>query len=68
MSDVLTSIRKSRTLNIMDDYSRQAIILEAAHSMPAEKVTQITKLHFLVDLTLTILILTNNQSIKTLHI
>ena len=41
MSDVLTSSRKFRTLNIMDDYNREAITVEAAHSMPAERVTQI---------------------------
>ncbi len=41
MSDVLISSRKFRTLNIMDDYNREAIIVEAAHSMPAERVTQI---------------------------
>lgn len=41
MSDVLTSKRKFRTLNIMDDYNRQAIAVEAGHSMPAVRVTQI---------------------------
>ena len=41
MSDVLTSSRKFRTLNIMDDYNREAITVEAAHSMPAQRVTQI---------------------------
>lgn len=41
MNDVLTSKRKFRTLNIMDDYNRQAIAVEAAHSMPAVRVTQI---------------------------
>lgn len=41
MSDVLTSKRKFRTLNIIDDYNRQAITVEAAHTMPATRVTQI---------------------------
>lgn len=41
MSDVLVSKRKFRTLNVMDDYNRQAITVEAAHSMPAARVTQI---------------------------
>lgn len=41
MSDVLTSKRKFRTLNIMDDYNRQAIAVEAGHSMPAVRVTQV---------------------------
>src|SRR5690606_34262355 len=35
MSDVLTNKRKFRTLNIIDDYNRQAIAVEVAHSMPA---------------------------------
>lgn len=41
MNDVLTSKRKFRTLNIMDDYNRQAIAVEAGYSMPAVRVTQI---------------------------
>lgn len=41
MSDVLTSKRKFRTLNIIDDYNREAIAIEAGHSMPAVRVTQI---------------------------
>lgn len=40
MSDVLVNKRKFRTLNIIDDYSRQAITVEAAHSMPTVRVTQ----------------------------
>lgn len=39
MSDVLTNKRKFRTLNIIDDYNRQAIAVEVAHSMPATTVT-----------------------------
>jgi putative transposase len=41
MSDVLVNKRKFRTLNVIDDYNRQAITVEAAHSMPAMRVTQI---------------------------
>jgi len=41
MSDVLTSKRKFRTLNIIDDYNRQAITVEVAHTMPATRVIQI---------------------------
>ena len=41
MSDVLVNKRKFRTLNVIDDYNRQAITVEAAHSMPAARVTQI---------------------------
>lgn len=39
MSDVLTNKRKFRTLNIIDDFNRQAIAIEVTHSMPANKVT-----------------------------
>lgn len=39
MSDVLTHKRKFRTLNIFDDFNRQPIAIEVAHSMPANKVT-----------------------------
>src|SRR5690606_7875221 len=41
MSDVLTNKRKFRTLNVMDDYNRKAIAVEAAHSMPAATVTRL---------------------------
>jgi len=41
MSDVLVNKRKFRTLNVIDDYNRQAITVEAAYSMPAARVTQI---------------------------
>lgn len=43
MSDVLVSKRKFRTLNIMDDYNRQAIAIEAGHSMPAIRVIQLVE-------------------------
>lgn len=39
MSDVLTNKRKFRTLNVIDDFNRQAIAVEVAHSMPAIIVT-----------------------------
>lgn len=39
MSDLLTNKRKFRTLNIIDDFNRQAIAIEVAHSMLANKVT-----------------------------
>jgi len=41
MSDVLVNKRKFRTLNIIDDYNRQALSVEAAYSMSASRVTQI---------------------------
>jgi len=39
MSDVLTSQRKFRTLNVIDDFNREAIAIEVAYSMPALRVT-----------------------------
>jgi len=39
MSDVLTNQRKFRTLNVIDDFNREAIAIEVAHSMPAIRVT-----------------------------
>ena len=41
MSDVLTNNRKFRTFNVIDDFNRQAIAVEVAHSMPAIKVTNL---------------------------
>ena len=41
MSDVLTNKRKFRTLNIIDDFNRQAIAIEVAHRMPAITVTRL---------------------------
>ncbi|MCX2481856.1 IS3 family transposase, partial [Pedobacter sp. MC2016-15] len=41
MSDVLTNGRKFRTLNVIDDYNREAIAIEVAHSMPAIRVTEL---------------------------
>jgi putative transposase len=39
MSDVLTNQRKFRTLNVIDDFNREAIAIEVAYSMPAVCVT-----------------------------
>lgn len=39
MSDVLTNQRKFRALNVIDDFNREAIAIEVAHSMPAMRVT-----------------------------
>lgn len=41
MNDVLTNQRKFRTLNVIDDFNREAIASEIAHSMPAVRVTKI---------------------------
>jgi putative transposase len=43
MSDALTSKRKFRTFNVMDDYNREAIAVEVAHSMPATTVIRLMK-------------------------
>lgn len=40
MCDVLVNKRRFRTLNIIDDYNRAAIAVEAAHSITAISVTQ----------------------------
>jgi putative transposase len=39
MSGVLTNGRKFRTLNVIDDYNREAIGIKVAHSLPAMRVT-----------------------------
>jgi len=39
MSDVLINQRKFKTLNVIDDFNREAIAIEVAHSMPAVRVT-----------------------------
>lgn len=41
LNDVLSNQRKFRTLNVIDDFNREAIAIEAAHSMPAVRVTRI---------------------------
>ena len=38
MSDVLADKRKVRVLNIIDDYNREAIAIEAGLSFPADRV------------------------------
>jgi putative transposase len=40
MSDALQSKRKFRVLNIMDDYNRQAVNIEADFSMPSKRVVE----------------------------
>ena len=41
MSDALMNGRKFRTFNIMDDYNREALMVEPSFSLPAIKVTQL---------------------------
>lgn len=41
MSDVLNNKRKFKTFNIIDDYNREAIAVEIAHSMPGTTVTRL---------------------------
>lgn len=41
VSDVLTNGRRFRVLNIIDDFNREAIAMEIATSMPAERVINI---------------------------
>ena len=41
MSDALVYGRKVRILNVMDDYNREVLAVEADFSMPAERVTAI---------------------------
>jgi putative transposase len=41
MCDVLMNKRRFRTLNIIDDYNREAIAVEAAYTISALRVTQI---------------------------
>lgn len=40
MQDTLESGRKFRTLNIIDDYNRQALAVEVDYSFPSSKVTE----------------------------
>ena len=44
MSDVLADKRKVRVLNIIDDYNREAIALEAGLSFPADRVIRVLTL------------------------
>ena len=39
MSHALVNQRKFRTLNVIDDFNRDAIVIEVAHSMLAVRVT-----------------------------
>lgn len=41
MSDSLLSGRKFRTLNLMDDYNREALAIEVDTSLPAERVIRV---------------------------
>ena len=41
MSDALMSGRKFRTLNLMDDYNREALGIEVDTSLPAERVVRV---------------------------
>lgn len=43
MHDTLMSKRKFRTLNIIDDFNRKALAVEAAYSFPAESVVEVLK-------------------------
>lgn len=40
MSDALRWGNKFRTLNVIDDYNREALLIAASHSLPAQRVTQ----------------------------
>lgn len=41
MTDVLMNNQKFRTLNIIDDYNREGLMIEPKHSLPACVVTQL---------------------------
>ena len=41
MSDSLSNSRAIRTLNIIDDYNREALWIEVDHSLPAERVVRV---------------------------
>lgn len=43
MEDRLDNGRKVRILNIIDDYNREALMVEAAYSYPSEKVVEMVK-------------------------
>jgi putative transposase len=40
-SDALTDGRKFRTLNVIDDYNREALGIEVDYSLPAQRVTRL---------------------------
>lgn len=41
MSDSLQNGRRFRTLNVMDDFNREALWIEADHSLPSQRVTRV---------------------------
>ena len=41
VSDVLEDGRKFRTFNVIDDYNREALMVEPSHSLPAAKVVRL---------------------------
>jgi putative transposase len=41
MSDVLSHGTKLRTLNVIDDYNREALLVEPSYSLPAVRVTRL---------------------------
>lgn len=41
MSDALYDGRKFRTLNVIDDYNREVLLIEPSYSLPAARVTQL---------------------------
>ena len=41
MSDALTSGRKFRTLNVLDDFNRESLAIEIDYSLPAERVVRV---------------------------
>lgn len=43
MSDALSYGRRIRILNIIDDYNREALAIEAAHSFAGEQVVRVLK-------------------------
>lgn len=44
MSDALLNGRKFRMFNVIDDYNREALMVEPSYSLPANKVTQLLDL------------------------
>lgn len=48
MSDILRCGDKFRTLNVIDDYNREALLIAVNHSLPAQRVT-----HYLDEVALT---------------
>ena len=41
MSDALADVRRFRTLNVLDDYNREALGIEVDYSLPAQRVTRL---------------------------